>query len=297
MLCILMITMLTLAWLCAAAHPKDAGGAAGWSFAVLGLLLGVEFGRGYCALCFYFREWSCFLHVVVPILALACVVFAAVHHIHRGFWWTIFIHILSCCMQCVSNLFLVFANTFSWPDSDGQMMAEGNRQDEAHLAHMAAIAAIERQQRHRQERAKLLTFAGNVLSGKDLPCVCSWPGKYEGAWPPGGLWYRAAAMAKQALLSFFCRRIPRGSASMMRSLPVRTLKAVVGARCMGSPSPGDVIGGHVGLPASKLPCKRAAGYKSSSSKALFIEARSKASRRRAVSTWSASASSGRRRIS
>ena len=62
-------------------------------------------------------------------------------------------------------------------------MGEATRDEEA--ARSARRTALEREQRdrrHRAERAKLLTFEGNVLAGKDLPCVCSWPGKYEGAW-------------------------------------------------------------------------------------------------------------------
>ena len=114
----LMSTMLTLAWLCAAAHPKDALGAAGWSFAVLGLLLGMEFARWFCVALIPFESelvhsaWKGFLFALVPILALTCVVYAAVRHIYRGFWGTVFIHILSFCIQCFANFLLAVLRSF-----------------------------------------------------------------------------------------------------------------------------------------------------------------------------------------
>ena len=193
----LMGTMLTLAYLCAAAHPKDAWGAAGWSFAVLGLLLAMEFARWLCLVLVlmtglksdlvFHSAWVCFLYVLVPILALTCVVYAAVHYIYRGFWWTVFIHILSCCIQLFANAIAGVISYVGGPPGDGIMIAEACReltyiQAAFARAQLQTAEALAREERHRAERAKLLTFEGNVLPRKDLPCVCSWPGKYEGAW-------------------------------------------------------------------------------------------------------------------
>ena len=54
-------------------------------------------------------------------------------------------------------------------------MAESSKED----AWRAAEEARQKLHKQQRARAKLLTFERTVLPGKDLPCVCSWPG---GAW-------------------------------------------------------------------------------------------------------------------
>lgn len=117
----------------------------------------------------YGKHSNCIVRVAFLSFALGVIALAALtmHHSLAGFWWTaLIVWPLTCCV----NTCWIYAAKVEAEEGCYLTAEEQEMQDK------------EQQQARQEVLQRTIVFEGSVLEGVGRPCVCSWPGRYEGAW-------------------------------------------------------------------------------------------------------------------
>ena len=149
---------------CILVEPENAATAAGLSFGLVVVLCclafcgssfqtyGARFASRFLRWLAFHSGSSCF------VLAAFCVTVAVARYMLAGFWWTTLIAGLPCI--CLSALMGMYFSRASLEEK----------------------LEFEEDDDKRTVAERTLVFHGSILEGSNLPCICSWPGKYESAW-------------------------------------------------------------------------------------------------------------------
>ncbi|CAE7612953.1 unnamed protein product [Symbiodinium sp. CCMP2456] len=117
----------------------------------------------------YGKHSNCLVRVAFLFFVLGVVALAALttHHSLAGFWWTaLIVWPLTCCC----NTCWIYGAKVEAEEGCYLTTEEREMQDK------------EQQQARQEVLQRTIVFEGSVLEWVGRPCVCSWPGKYEGAW-------------------------------------------------------------------------------------------------------------------
>ena len=119
--------------------------------------------RTFVFSCLNCCEWAFFVHTLLGVLCfvLICFVTMSVLHCTKGFWWTPLIVFSSIPVSLFCLCLLYYICPGFWNPL---------RKNPQHWETVKKEACD-----------RTIVFEGGVLPGR-LPCVCSWPGKYESAW-------------------------------------------------------------------------------------------------------------------
>ncbi|CAE7309930.1 unnamed protein product, partial [Symbiodinium sp. KB8] len=157
----------------------------------------------------YGKHSDCIVRLTFVCFALGVVALAALttHHSLAGFWWTaLIVWPLTCCC----NTCMIYAAKAEAEEGCYLTAEEREMQDK------------EQQQARQEVLQRTIVFEGSVLEGVGRPCVCSWPGKYEGAWDS------LVSSSRNGDVSAAVVFLPDGTADFGRHAEIPDAEGIVG---------------------------------------------------------------------